>query len=105
MGLQRRQATTSLRLPSLSQDFGSLALEVHCDLDIDHRTGDVSRSVAVAARRWLRCFPQTINLIGSPLHINIADYEPLVTILDLFKPVLNKANPSAVIITELQKLV
>ena len=31
---------------------------------------------------------------------NIADYVPLTSILDMCKPLLNKANPSAVIITE-----
>ena len=33
---------------------------------------------------------------------NIADYVPLTSILDVCKPVLNTANPSAVIITEFQ---
>ena len=33
---------------------------------------------------------------------NIADYVPLTSILDMCKPLLNKANPSAVIITEFQ---
>ena len=40
------------------------------------------------------------SLIGSPPQTNIADYEPLATILGLFKPQLNTANPPAVIITE-----
>ena len=33
---------------------------------------------------------------------NIADYVPLTSILDMCKPVLNTANPSAVILTEFQ---
>jgi len=33
---------------------------------------------------------------------NIADYEPLTSILDMCKPLLNTANTSAVIITEFQ---
>ena len=33
---------------------------------------------------------------------NIADYVPLTSILDMCKPLLNTANPSAVIITEFQ---
>ncbi len=33
---------------------------------------------------------------------NIADYVPLTNILDMCKPVLNTANPSAVIVTEFQ---
>ena len=33
---------------------------------------------------------------------NMADYEPLTSILDMCKPLLNTANPSAVIITEFQ---
>lgn len=33
---------------------------------------------------------------------NMADYEPLTSILDMCKPLLNAANPSAVIITEFQ---
>ena len=33
---------------------------------------------------------------------NMADYEPLTSILDMCKPLLNAANPSAVIVTEFQ---
>ena len=72
--------------------------------DIDHRTGKGSRSDAGAARRSPHCFLQTVSLIGfgSLPQINIADYEPLTTLLDLFKPLLIKTNPSVVIITEFQ---